>query len=187
MPGEESKRAAIFQEELCGTILRGFRAQLLLDRRMRPGEAGVVEAEGVECDGDDEIRRFHEQEAKSSPTILPGEEVLHAGAGSQAKRPSDPKWHAQDAWALKFHIRSDRFVDDLTGLPLNEELCRRARQKEIDYFQSKGVWEIRPVNEARASMGRPPISVRWVETNKGDDQNPNIHSRLVAREIRTAG
>ena len=36
-------------------------------------------------------------------------------------------------------------------------------------------------------MGRSPISVRWVETNKGDDTNPNIRSRLVAREIRTAG
>ena len=68
--------------------------------------------------------------------LLPGKEVLHAGAGSQAKRSSNPKWHAQDAWALKFHIQSDRFVDDLTGLPLNEELCRRARQKEIDDFQS---------------------------------------------------
>ena len=29
--------------------------------------------------------------------------------------------------------------------------------------------------------------MRWVETNKGDDSNPNIRSRLVAREIRTAG
>ena len=36
-------------------------------------------------------------------------------------------------------------------------------------------------------MGRPPISVGWVETKKGDDVNPNIRSRLVAREIRTAG
>ena len=29
--------------------------------------------------------------------------------------------------------------------------------------------------------------MRWVETNKGDDQTPSIRSRLVAREIRTAG
>ena len=36
-------------------------------------------------------------------------------------------------------------------------------------------------------MGRSPISVRWVETNKGDDANPNVRIRLVAREIRTAG
>ena len=35
--------------------------------------------------------------------------------------------------------------------------------------------------------GRPPISVRWVEVNKGDDDNPNYCSCLVAREIRTAG
>ena len=79
------------------------------------------------------------------------------------------------------------FVDDLTGLPLPPELCRAARKKEIDYFRSKGVWDIRSINEARRVMGRSPISVRWVETNKGDDQTPNIRSRLVAREIRTAG
>ena len=36
-------------------------------------------------------------------------------------------------------------------------------------------------------MGRCPISVRWVETNKGDDASPIIRSRFVDREIRTAG
>ena len=93
----------------------------------------------------------------------------------------------QDAWALKFGIQNDRFVDEITGLPLNEALCRAARQKEIDYFNSKGVWEMRTINEARSRMGRAPISVRWVEVNKGDDINPNIRSRLVAREIRAVG
>ena len=29
--------------------------------------------------------------------------------------------------------------------------------------------------------------MRWVETNKGENQSPNISSRLVAWEIRTAG
>ncbi len=36
-------------------------------------------------------------------------------------------------------------------------------------------------------IGRPPISVRLVEVNKGDDENPKYRSRLVAREIRMAG
>ena len=36
-------------------------------------------------------------------------------------------------------------------------------------------------------MGRRPISFRWVETNKGDDDTPNVRSRLVAREIQTPG
>ena len=35
--------------------------------------------------------------------------------------------------------------------------------------------------------GRGAISVRWVDTNKGDDICPNIRSRLVARQIRGAG
>ena len=41
--------------------------------------------------------------------------------------------------------------------------------------------------EAKAKMGRRPISVRWVETNKGVDAEPTIRSRLVAREIRAPG
>ena len=36
-------------------------------------------------------------------------------------------------------------------------------------------------------MGKAPISVRWVDVNKGDDDNPNYRSRLVAREIRRFG
>ena len=44
-----------------------------------------------------------------------------------------------------------------------------------------------PISEAKKRMGRSPISVRWVETNKGDNEHPHIRSRLVAREICTAG
>ena len=81
----------------------------------------------------------------------------------------------------------ERFSDDITGQPLNPEICRLARQKEIDYFRSQGVWDMRRVQEAWSRTGRPPISVRWVEVNKGDDEHPNYRSRLVAREIRMAG
>ena len=31
------------------------------------------------------------------------------------------------------------------------------------------------------------MTVRWVDVNKGDDQNPNVRSRLVARQIRNPG
>ena len=53
--GKKAQRAAIFQEELCIAILRGIRAQLLTDRRMRPGEVGMVEDSGVMLDGCDEV------------------------------------------------------------------------------------------------------------------------------------
>ena len=33
-------------------------------------------------------------------------------------------------------------------------------------------------------MGKPPISVRWVDVNEGDDEHRSYRSRLVAREVR---
>ena len=79
-----------------------------------------------------------------------------------------------------------RHYDDITGQLLDSKLVDAARKKEIDYFKSKGVWEIRDVSEAKA-LGKNPISVRWVDVNKGDDSTPNMRSRLVARQIRGPG
>ena len=55
-----------------------------------------------------------------------------------------------------FTTSRDHFIDDLTGPPLLEELCRAARIEDIDYFRSGGVWEVRPISKARARMGRCP-------------------------------
>ena len=77
-----------------------------------------------------------------------------------------------------------RFRDDLTGQVLRDELVLEARAKELSFFCSKSVWLKEPKAQARAKSGRPPISVRWVDVNKGDDQSPNYRSRLVARQIK---
>ena len=79
------------------------------------------------------------------------------------------------------------YRDDLTGQLLDPALVRAARQKELDFFEAKQVWTKRSVDEARRKTGKPPITVRWVDVNKGDDTNPNIRSRLVARQIRQPG
>ena len=57
----------------------------------------------------------------------------------------------------------------------------------MEYFDGKDVWQLRPVDECRRITGKPPVTVRWVDVNKGDDVNPNIRSRPVARQIRQAG
>ena len=49
------------------------------------------------------------------------------------------------------------------------------------------MWKRVPISEAFRVTGRAPVSVRWVDTNKGDDECPEIRSRLVARQIRAAG
>ena len=45
---------------------------------------------------------------------------------------------------------------------------------------------MRHVEEARWKTGKPPITVRWVDVNKGDGLNPKVRSRLPARQVRHA-
>ena len=77
-----------------------------------------------------------------------------------------------------------KFYDDSTGLELDPKLVRAARMEEIDFFHRKGVYKIVQRSVAYARTGKAPISVRWVYVNKGDDRQPDIRARLVAREIR---
>jgi len=79
---------------------------------------------------------------------------------------------------------SGKYKDATTGQILKDDLVSIARIKELTYFHSKGVWIKVPKAESRANTGRPPITVRWVDVNKGDDIAPNYRSRLVARQIR---
>ena len=79
---------------------------------------------------------------------------------------------------------SGKYRDDLTGQVLRDDLVKQARAKELAYFHSKGVWIKVPKQEARAKTGRPPISVRWVDVNKGDEIALNYRSRLVARQMK---
>jgi hypothetical protein len=79
---------------------------------------------------------------------------------------------------------SGKYKDDLTGQVLNDVLVDEARAKELLYSHSEGVWRKVAWATARTATGRPPISVRWVDVNKGDEQNPNYRSRLVARQLK---
>ena len=95
---------------------------------------------------------------------------------------------ASDGSILKVQVSGEEiFKDDLTGQLLPPDLVKLARAKELEYFNGKLVWEKRPMAEARRVTGKPPITVRWVDVNKGDNTNPNVRSRLVARQIRQAG
>ena len=111
-----------------------------MDKRVRHGEVGFTQdAEAIMLDAKDEVAAF------ATATADGGEE------------------HAL------FASKHDRYIDDLTGLDLDPDLCKAARKKELEYFKSKGVWDFRQVSEAMRKMGKRPLSVRWVETNKGDD------------------
>ena len=78
-------------------------------------------------------------------------------------------------------------IDDVTGQKLKTDLVDRARKVELQFFNDKRVLEKVPIGTAMKLTGRPPIAVRWVDTNKGDDSDPEYRSRLVAKQIRFKG
>ena len=113
-------------------ILRGLKDQLLTDRRLRIGEASMVDAEGVMVDGDEEIEVYYAVLIENSATALPRENNATAPT-RDATTETD-----QDSFALKLGIQNECFVNANTGLPLDEGFCRAASKKEIDDFKSKG-------------------------------------------------
>ena len=155
--GKIAREAAVYPFKLCRAILRGCVRQLQADRRLQSGQ------HGVQC--------LWEESAETMLAELDSETVMEvmSVAGSAAA------------------IQNKLFKDSVTGQPLPGELVCAARKLELDYFEKKLVWERVPRGEAFARTGKAPISVRWIDTNKGDDDTPNIRCRLVAREIRKAG
>ena len=114
--------------------------------------------------------------------------MLETGSGREQMQLPLLNLTCDDGQVLKVQIENEQiFKDDLTGQLLPPEPVRLARAKELEYFNAKEVWEKRPMGEAKRKTGRPPITVRWVDVNKGDNACPNIRSRLVARQIRQAG
>eukprot|EP00972_Heterocapsa_arctica_P033680 4956444-Heterocapsa_arctica.AAC.1 len=68
---------------------------------------------------------------------------------------------------------------------LDAEKVKKARSEELDWGRKMGVWEKTPRATMEAAGGRA-ISLRWVDTDKGDHTRPAYRSRGVAREIKKA-
>ena len=75
--------------------------------------------------------------------------------------------------------------DDVSGAQLDPKKVQQARREEVDYVRKMHLYDKVPITECRAKTGKNPITVRWIDINKGDSANPNYRSRLVAREINT--
>ena len=71
------------------------------------------------------------------------------------------KHNKMKLYRLILHDRSGTFSALVDG----------ARKRELEYFDAKGVWHLRPREGAYRIIGKAPISVKWVDTNKQDDEN----------------
>ena len=75
--------------------------------------------------------------------------------------------------------------DDVSGAQLDPKAVKSARREEIEYIHKMDLYTKVPVSECYKRANKGPISVRWIDINKGDTERPNYRSRFVAREINT--
>ena len=74
--------------------------------------------------------------------------------------------------------------DDVSNVPLNPDLVKKARQVEMDFFKKMHVYDRVP-RESQKKTGGKVIEVRWVDVNKGDEEKTDYRSRLVGQEFAT--
>ena len=76
-----------------------------------------------------------------------------------------------------------KYFDEVTHVELPAKLVKEARAEELEYFNTLPVWKVVKTQECWDTTGSPPISTKWVDVNKGDQQDYDIRCRLVAREM----
>ncbi len=74
--------------------------------------------------------------------------------------------------------------DDVKGGELKTKEVKMARKEEVTYMKGRRIWDERPIEECVKRTGKKPITVRWVDTNKGTKEEQEIRSRLVARDVK---
>eukprot|EP00434_Breviolum_minutum_P025627 symbB.v1.2.022644.t1/scaffold2018.1/size92264/4 len=62
------------------------------------------------------------------------------------------------------------FTDEVSGKALESSKVASARAEEIDYAERYKVWDVVPISECYQKTGKGPISSRWIDINKGDEQ-----------------
>ena len=70
--------------------------------------------------------------------------------------------------------------DDVSGKELDAKLVWEARKLEIEFFKKMGVYK-KVKRDWVKNQGAKVIGVRWIDINKGDHENPDYRSRLVAK------
>ena len=77
--------------------------------------------------------------------------------------------------------------DDVHGGYLNREKVFESREEEVDYMKNKGVWREVDEEECWRVTEKAPVTVKWVDADKGSEDSPLIRSRLVARDFKKQG
>ena len=54
-------------------------------------------------------------------------------------------------------------------------------------MENSGIWHLGPIQDCWDKSGKPQVSLRGVDTNKGGIERMEVRSRLVARDFKGGG
>ena len=146
------------------------------DKRIRLGTTGTtgeqpLTLETIERDFD--ISRLEKTGRKTARNTEYDVKLVGQGQVKKLLRltntlPDVNKFHDVDT--ISSDVCAKIAWDDLTGMRLDAGKVTEAREKELEYIKQKGVWTKIPRSVAQ-SRGWKIIKTRWIDVNKGDDDN----------------
>ena len=78
---------------------------------------------------------------------------------------------------------SDTYVNDCEGDYTDEVTRVQSTHGRDEWYEKFNLFEEVTDETCVSRTGRKPISCRWRDINKGDNESVEVRSRLVAREI----
>eukprot|EP00973_Karenia_brevis_P025971 3583818-Karenia_brevis.AAC.1 len=163
-----AKDAAIYPPALCQAVVHGIKQQIAWDRKrhgdhaeQRQNENNLPEMTLLEIDDSDDEDMMPELVHDSDDE----DEILAMGDDSS----DGGVWEAED---------------DVKGGPLDPAKVHIARKIEMQYVWDRGIYKCVPIKLCKETTGKGPVGCKWIDTNKGDEQDPLYRSRLVATERR---
>ena len=177
--GGRAAPAAIYSDDLCAAICKGLQKQLAYDKtnkvcsvKMSIGQlSSLVNRVGVQKP----LGKWPDH----------WEDTKHEQDGGDDSHGARPQ-HGVDILKSELNsllCKNGEYiaVDDVTGAALDPKLVKAGRKLEMEYFKKRGVYTRVPRSHQKNTGGKI-ITVRWVDTNKGDEENPEIRCRLVGQE-----
>ena len=100
-------------------------------------------------------------------------------------------WEAITNWVNEIQEEvkeqeSEGAWDDVHGGELPYYKVKEAREEEIGVMEERRIWTLKPIWECWEKTGKAPVTVRWVDVNKGGKEliDMVIRCRLVARDFK---
>ena len=178
--------AAIYPGKLCEAICRGLAPQLVHDRydTVATHKLASLEVAGFI----NSLQPGSMSTVKEQYQGHPGHwrDAFHEEDGcSKTRVPNDhgPQELKTQLMTI-YEAETGQYAwDDPNKCELDIGKVHQARTVEMDFFRRREVYIKVPRSQALKS-GAKIIKLRWVDTNKGDFENPDYWSRLVGKEFK---